>query len=94
MDFEYDPLKSELNKTKHGIDFEEAKAIWADDLAIHLNIVNTAPDDEERFLVVGMIDQTVWTAVVTYRGERTRMISVRRSRKNEKQAYDYSKGVR
>jgi uncharacterized DUF497 family protein len=28
MIFEYDPKKSEANKAKHGIDFEEAKALW------------------------------------------------------------------
>jgi uncharacterized DUF497 family protein len=26
--FEFDPQKSESNKTKHGIDFVEARAIW------------------------------------------------------------------
>ena len=28
MDFEFDPRKSEINKTKHGIDFVEAQALW------------------------------------------------------------------
>ena len=28
MIFEYDPKKSEANKAKHGIDFEETKALW------------------------------------------------------------------
>jgi len=30
MNFEYDPSKSVGNKDKHGIDFEEAKALWDD----------------------------------------------------------------
>lgn len=30
MRFIYDPRKSELNNEKHGIDFEEAKALWDD----------------------------------------------------------------
>jgi len=30
MDFEYDRQKSEANKAKHGIDFEEAQALWQD----------------------------------------------------------------
>ena len=30
MFFEYDPVKSRANKKKHGIDFEEAKALWQD----------------------------------------------------------------
>ena len=28
MDFEYDSQKSEINKNKHGIDFEGAKNLW------------------------------------------------------------------
>ena len=28
MEFEFDPLKSETNKAKHGIDFIEAQALW------------------------------------------------------------------
>lgn len=28
--FEYDENKSVINKNKHGIDFEEAKALWCD----------------------------------------------------------------
>ena len=31
MKFEYDPAKSESNKAKHGIDFEEAKELWRDE---------------------------------------------------------------
>ena len=30
MEFEYDPVKSETNKKKHGIDFEEVQALWFD----------------------------------------------------------------
>ena len=28
MEFEYDPAKSRANAQKHGIDFEQAKALW------------------------------------------------------------------
>ncbi len=28
MPFEYDPHKSESNHAKHGIDFDEAQALW------------------------------------------------------------------
>ena len=29
MGFEYDPEKSAENKCKHGVDFEEAQALWS-----------------------------------------------------------------
>ena len=90
MEFEYDSEKSESNKAKHGIDFEEAQRLWADTNSI---LLNTTLTDEERFLVVGTIDKTLWTAVITFRNGAVRIISVRRSRKDEKQAYDNSKGI-
>ena len=90
MDFEYDEQKSESNKIKHGIDFEEAKAIWNDE---HSCEFITRSDDENRFLVIGRIEGVLWTAVVTYRDERTRIISVRRSRLREIEEYDNRKGI-
>ena len=90
MEFEYDPQKSELNKSKHGIDFEEAKAIW-DDTDSYEFIAKA--DGEERFLVVGEIGKALWTTVVTYRGKNIRIISVRRSRFREVEEYDNRKGI-
>ena len=82
--------KSELNKIKHGIDFERAKALWDDENSYEFN---TAAANEERFLVVGEIDKLLWTAVITYRGELIRIISVRRSRFREVEEYDNRKGI-
>lgn len=84
MQFEYDPNKSESNRNKHGIDFEEAQALWDDDGIIE---APTFAHEEPRFLVVGRIAGVFWTAVITYRGENIRIISVRRSRKDEVQRY-------
>lgn len=91
MEFEYDPLKSESNKSKHGIDFEEAKAIWDDENAIQLDTVSSV---EERFLTVGDVEGVLLTAVITIREERIRIISVRRSRGREVEEYDHHKGIR
>ena len=91
MDFEYDPKKSDLNKSKHGIDFEEARGIWEDQDAIQLD--TKAIDEEERFLIVGSMGGLLWTAVITYRGEIIRIISVRRARGREVKEYDQSKGI-
>ena len=45
-------------------------------------------DDEPRFLVIGLIEGKHWSAVVTYRGPNIRLISVRRSRKEEVALYE------
>ena len=85
MQFEYDQQKSVSNKEKHGIDFEEAQALWDDVNAVELKINYVA---EPRFLVIGMLEGKVWTAVITYRGDNIRIISVRRARKNEVRTYE------
>lgn len=87
MEFEFDPRKSSSNKDKHGIDFEEAQALWSDP---HLLEFEASSSDEPRFLLIGMIDGKHWSAVVTYRGDKIRIISVRRSRKEEVELYEES----
>jgi hypothetical protein len=84
VDFEFDPEKSVANLAKHGIDFDTAQALWLDERRATGPTVST---DEERWMVVGMIDGKLWSAVVTYRSEAIRIISVRRSRPKEAAAY-------
>lgn len=73
--FEFDKNKSALNKEKHGIDFEEAKEIWADPEVLQLPLKS---DDEHRALYVGMIDGKLWGAITTHRGKNIRIISAHR----------------
>jgi len=85
MEFEYDPEKSLTNKLKHGIDFDEAQELWRDpDRAFAPALVGPEP----RFVAIGKIGEKVWTAVFTWRGDRVRLISVRRARKNEVERYE------
>jgi len=81
MDFEFDPLKSAANKAKHGIDFIDAQALWSDPALLEIPARTT---DEPRFLVTGLIHRKHWSAVITYRGHTIRLISVRRSRLQQK----------
>lgn len=85
MAFEYDPEKSASNKVKHGIDFDEAKVLWDDPERVKIQAKNL---DEERSLVIGMINGKHWSAVITQRGESTRLISIRRSRIEEVRLYE------
>jgi uncharacterized DUF497 family protein len=82
--FEFDPAKSAANEAKHGIGFDTAQALWRDERRVS---GPTRSPDEERWMVVGMIDGRLWSAVVTYRDEAIRIISVRRSRPKEAAAY-------
>jgi uncharacterized DUF497 family protein len=85
MRFEYDPAKSELNKAKHGLDFEEAQALWDDGARIEFEARTTI---EARYLMVGRIGDRLWAAVFTPRGEAVRLISVRRARAEERRRYE------
>lgn len=84
-DFEFDEAKSRMNAEKHGIDFEQAQALWLDSRRSETPARN---EDEDRWLVVGTIDGQFWTAVVTYRDEAVRIISVRRSCPREIAIYE------
>ena len=83
--FEFDDGKSLLNLEKHGIDFVDAQQLWNDPYLIEIEARST---DESRSLVIGAIDGKVWSAVITYRGEIIRIISVRRARKAEVAIYE------
>ena len=85
MEFEFDPKKSDSNKQKHGLDFYEARALWEDPDLIEIPVQTI---DEPRYLVIGMIEGKHWSGVITYRGDNVRIISVRRSRKEEVEIYE------
>jgi uncharacterized DUF497 family protein len=85
MEFEFDIRKSETNKEKHGIDFFEAQMLWQDIDRIEIPAKTV---DEPRFLVIGRIDQKYWSGIIIYRGDKMRIISVRRSRREEVKIYE------
>lgn len=85
MEFEFDPFKSELNQNKHGINFVEAQQLWDDSNRVE---IPARTEDESRFLMIGKIQDKHWSAVITDRETRIRIISVRRSRKEEVSFYE------
>jgi uncharacterized DUF497 family protein len=89
MPFEFDPQKSQANAARHGIDFLEAQALWADPDLLEIPAITIT---EPRYLVLGRIGERHWSAVITYREQRVRIISVRRSRQEEVRIYEDYKG--
>jgi hypothetical protein len=85
MDFEFDPSKSDANLLKHGIDFLAAQALWRDPALLE---IPARTSSESRFLVIGRLGGRHWSAVITYRQQTIRLISVRRSRPDEVQLYE------
>lgn len=86
MEFEFDPAKSAANRAKHGIDFRQVQQLWGDPARVE---VPARTVGEPRWLVVGRIGEVCWSAVVTYRDLRVRIISVRRARSEEVRIYEH-----
>jgi uncharacterized DUF497 family protein len=84
LEFEFDPAKSAANWAKHGIDFVEAQEIWSDADRLETPARSL---DEPRSQVIGRANGKTWSAFITYRNERIRIISVRRARPDEEQRY-------
>ena len=85
MKFEFDPQKSDLNHTKHGIDFIASQQLWEDANRV---VVPARTSDEPRYLLIAKVAEKHWSAVFTVRGEAVRIISVRRSRPEEIEIYE------
>lgn len=85
MKFEYDQYKSASNKQKHGLDFQEAQALWEDE---RLLILPLGFEDEPRQACIGKLHGKHWTAIMTCRKGVVRLISVRRSHNDEGEAYE------
>ena len=85
MEFEFDSAKSMSNLEKHGISFDSAKQLWRDPRVL---ILEARLNVEPRWVAVGSIGKKHWSAIFTYRSDRVRIISVRRSRSREVALYE------
>jgi hypothetical protein len=85
MTFEFNRRKSISNKSKHGLDFIEGKALWDDPDRL---VIPAKTVDEPRFMIIGHLAGAVWSGIFTIRDENIRIISIRRSRKEEIDLYE------
>ena len=83
MEFEYDPVKSALNYSKHGIDFQTIQEMWKNKVVA----ASARQSMEDRMMAIGFLDSKFWTVIITLRSDKIRIISARRSRKNEIKYY-------
>jgi len=90
MVFEYDSNKSAANLEEHGIDFENAQALWLDYGGVEINAETSG---EKRKILIAKMNNVIWSTIFTYRNKAIRIISVRKSRANEKEIY-YDAGIR
>jgi uncharacterized DUF497 family protein len=85
MDSEWDEAKREANIAKHGVDFVAAVKIFDGQF---IETEDQRRDyGEQRYQAFGEISAGVMQVVYTWRGDRRRIISARRARRNERRAY-------
>ena len=86
VDFEWDTAKAESNERKHGVSFDLAIEVFLDANRVErLDLDST--EDEERWAATGLVDADEIYVVYTMRGEVTRLISVRRANRHEREKY-------
>ncbi len=91
MDFEFDSVKDEANRFKHGVRLAFGSRVFADPL--HEVVPSIRPvDGEDRFKAVGRVDGKLYTVVYVVRGDVIRLISLRRSNSGEQRDYDSHSG--
>ena len=82
---EWDDNKNSINKKKHGISFETAALVFADEERIeYYDKLHSL--DEDRYVVIGCV-QGVLYVVYTMRGEAARIISARMATNIERKIY-------
>jgi uncharacterized DUF497 family protein len=82
---EWDEDKRRSNLDKHGLDFVRAADMLS---GVHVVIPSLYEGDEPRWLAVGVVEARLVTLVFTLRGDRHRIISLRRARHDERRIYE------
>lgn len=82
MEFEWDPAKAISNERKHRLTFLYAIRVFLDPHRIELPDQSEV-DDEERWQIIGRVEEFILVVIFTFRGERVRIISARRATRNE-----------
>ena len=91
LEFEWDPVKAELNLKEHGVSFDEATTIFRDTLSITISDPDHS-EYEDRFIDIGM-SHRMQLLVVSYteRKDKIRIISARRATRAERKNYEETK---
>jgi uncharacterized DUF497 family protein len=85
-EFEWDDAKADVNYARHRVSFDKAREVFGDPLAI------ARPDrredyGEDRFNIIGVVDNSILHVSYTLRGDRIRIISARGAEPHERRRY-------
>jgi uncharacterized DUF497 family protein len=88
--YEWDEAKNREIIARHGIDFADARRIFARPMLVRLD--DREDYGEERWIALGDLDGVIVVMVFTYRGDRARVISIRKATRREREIYQKSLG--
>ena len=86
---EQDRKKAAINRQKHGVEFEDAALVFADENRIERRD-NKHSQDEDRRQVIGKVEDILFV-VYTERGDVFRLITARMANEYERRIYDGAK---
>jgi uncharacterized protein len=88
LQFEWDEQKADRNAIKHGVDFDEAKTVFADSNSVTIADLEHSID-EDRYIDIGISNRDRLLVVIyTERGEFIRIISSCCATNREIRIYD------
>lgn len=88
--FEWDDDKASLNFKKHGIRFETASKVFADENKL-IRFDEEHPK-EERYDILGKVGRLLFVVCTFKKGNVVRIISARLASESEKERYEYGEG--
>jgi len=86
MKSRFDPAKDARNQQKHNLSLAFGDRIFEDENHLILPTIRLE-DEEERFKLIGLVGEKLFTGVFVWRDDLPRFISVRRSNTGEERAY-------
>lgn len=90
LKFEWDEEKNQINRAKHGWDFDEASQVFGDPFSFE---VEDRPMDygERRYKIIGLVGARLVTVVFTERDNAYRLISAYKASPQERRDYEDNK---
>lgn len=86
MPYEWYEAKRRTNRAKHGIDFTAVYGFDWDTASTRVSVRH----DEMRFVATGYLGDRIHVVVYTMRGDRMRIISMRKAKRREEEDYAQS----
>ena len=81
----WDPAKNRENQRKHGISFDDARAVFQD--PDRIDDFYDREYDEERWIVIGLVGSVIIYVIYTIRDGGIRLISARKATSHEQARY-------